>query len=78
MKIGSVLHDAKRDRTHTVRTEENIAAVQQHFLDDPHTSTRRAAATLQMSRTSANESNSASHERSQVTSVQGADCAETS
>ena len=51
MENGSV-QDAKRDRARAVRTEENVAAIQQHFLDDPHTSTRRAAATLQMSRTS--------------------------
>ena len=51
MENGSVL-DSKRSRTHTVRTEESVAAVQQHFTNNPHSSTRRAAIDLTISRTS--------------------------
>lgn len=32
-----------------IRIDEDIAAVQEHFEDDPHTSTRRASLALDMS-----------------------------
>lgn len=50
MDTGSVLN-APHNRVRTRRTDEAIAAVQEHFGDDPHSSTRRASLALGMSRT---------------------------
>ena len=50
MSTGSVLN-APHQRLQTRRSDEDIAAVQEHFEDDPHSSTRRASLALDMSRT---------------------------
>ena len=50
MNTGSVLN-APHQRLRARRSDEDIAAVQEHFEDDPHTSTRRASLALNMSGT---------------------------
>jgi len=44
------VRDTKKQRTSTVRTEENVERVLGHFSDNPHTSERRASNTLHLSR----------------------------
>ena len=50
MDTGSVMN-APHSRTRTRRSDEDVEAVQEHFCNDPHTSTRRASLALEMSRT---------------------------
>ena len=50
MSTGSVFN-ATHERKRTRRSDEHIAAVQEHFEEDPHTSIRRASLALGMSRT---------------------------
>lgn len=50
MTNGTVLN-AHHHRTQTRRSDEDVAAVQEHFKENPHSSTRRASLTLDMSRT---------------------------
>ena len=50
LETGSIL-EHKRKRQLSARTEDNAAAVIQHFSDDPHSSQRRAANHLDISRT---------------------------
>ena len=54
MSTGSVFN-ATHERKRTRRSDEHIAAAQEHFEEDPHTSIRRASLALDMSRTTGKE-----------------------
>lgn len=51
LATGSV-QDVKRSREQPTKSPENIEATVQHFTNDPHTSIRRGALTLNLSRSS--------------------------